>query len=55
MKKLYILFLLMAGKSFYAQTEIDGIMMEKNNFAPESHTNTVAGANTGKELFTEKT
>jgi len=29
MKKLYLLFLLTAGQTFYAQTEIDGIMMEK--------------------------
>jgi Membrane bound beta barrel domain (DUF5777) len=29
MKKLYILFLLFAGQTFFAQTEIDGIMMDK--------------------------
>lgn len=29
MKKLYILILLMAGQSYFAQTEIDGLMMEK--------------------------
>lgn len=32
MKKIYLLFLLLVGQSFYAQTEIDGIMMGKNQF-----------------------
>ena len=32
MKKFYIICLLVAAQHFYAQTEIDGIMMAKNNF-----------------------
>jgi hypothetical protein len=32
MKKFYSICLLLAAQHFYAQTEIDGLMMEKNNF-----------------------
>ncbi len=32
MKKLYIICLILAAQHFYAQTEMDGIMMSKNNF-----------------------
>ena len=32
MKKIYIICLILAAQHFYAQTEMDGIMMSKNNF-----------------------
>jgi hypothetical protein len=32
MKKIYIICLILAGHHFYGQTEMDGIMMSKNNF-----------------------
>ena len=37
----------------YSQTEIDGIMMSKNNFCTEQYTNTAVGITTGKVISKE--